>query len=168
MYWPAVIIDKNERAAEFRVRYDNGSDEWVPMDYVQPSEVPLGYGEEGDPYEPGEFVEVFNDSKTDPAEWLGVIVRAAAGENYIVDYPFCDSKAEKKHAVRPPPCPPPYPHLHPQHMPCMLTCNLYVHVPYTPPCRTCYGVPVCSTMWRGGGSCSSRTRRGRPGPLCRP
>lgn len=68
------------------------------MDHVQPSEVPLRHGEEADRLEVGEFVEVHNNSKTDPAEWLGKVVGVLGNDVYEIDYPFCDSKTEKKHA----------------------------------------------------------------------
>eukprot|EP00879_Flechtneria_rotunda_P008086 GHRR01008470.1.p1 GENE.GHRR01008470.1~~GHRR01008470.1.p1 ORF type:complete len:230 (+),score=42.74 GHRR01008470.1:358-1047(+) len=48
----------------------------------------------------GEFVEVSNNSKTDPCAWVGVC--ATVGQKCLIDYPFHDSPSEyiKPHLLR--------------------------------------------------------------------
>ena len=61
----------------------------------QPANVPVDFGAEKEPFKPGEFVEVSNNSKTDPATWFAKIVEVKK-TNCMVEYPFCDGPAELK------------------------------------------------------------------------
>jgi hypothetical protein len=81
MYWPAVILEKTSKG--FRVQYDNGDKENVDEDQVSPFAHPVEFGKEEAPLHVGEFVEVFNNSKTDPAAWIAVI-KKVQGDSFVV------------------------------------------------------------------------------------
>jgi hypothetical protein len=81
MYWPAEILDKTAKG--YRVQYDNGDKDLVDSDQVSPAEHPTEFGKEEIPLHVGEFVEVHNNSKTDPAAWIGVI-KKVQGSSFVV------------------------------------------------------------------------------------
>eukprot|EP00884_Botryococcus_braunii_P015567 jgi/Botrbrau1/2694/Bobra.0203s0037.1 len=91
MYWPAEILDKTAKG--YRVQYDNGDKDLVDRDQVSPAEHPTEFGKEEIPLHVGEFVEVHNNSKTDPAAWIGVI-KKVQGSSFVVSYPFHDAEDE--------------------------------------------------------------------------
>eukprot|EP00879_Flechtneria_rotunda_P004466 GHRR01004719.1.p1 GENE.GHRR01004719.1~~GHRR01004719.1.p1 ORF type:complete len:289 (+),score=64.22 GHRR01004719.1:75-941(+) len=97
-YWPATVLKKG--ANSLTVEYDNGEREKVDPDNIFPYEVPIDFGKEAQPIEVGEFVEVSNNSKTDPCAWVGVC--ATVGQKCLIDYPFHDSPSEyiKPHLLR--------------------------------------------------------------------
>ncbi len=81
MYWPAEILDQTAKG--YRVQYDNGDKDLVDRDQVSPAEHPTEFGKEVIPLHVGEFVEVHNNSKTDPAAWIGV-VKKVRGSSFVV------------------------------------------------------------------------------------
>lgn len=97
-YWPATVLSKGENFLE--VEYDNGEREKVDPDNIFPFDVPISFGEESQPLEVGEFVEVSNNSDTDPCAWVGVVDKL--GKTIKVKYPFHDSPDEsiKPHLLR--------------------------------------------------------------------
>lgn len=91
-YWPAAVLQRLPQGG-LQVEYDNGDRERVDLENVFPLVSPIEFGGEALPLQVGEFVEVSNDSKTDPCAWLGKV--AAVGEKkLLVDYPFHDSPSE--------------------------------------------------------------------------
>lgn len=70
MYWPAVFVKKSF-GGKIRVKYDNGEEDDVDVENISPSNLPIDFGKETSRLEVGEFCEVFNNSSTDPAAWLG-------------------------------------------------------------------------------------------------
>lgn len=91
-YWPASVLTKGQNFLE--VEYDNGDRERVDPDNIFPFDFPIGFGEEQQPLEVGEFVEVSNNSKTDPCAWLGCVAEIGATK-IKVKYPFHDSPEEQ-------------------------------------------------------------------------
>lgn len=85
MYWPAQVLQ--ETGELLLVKYDNGDQEWVQKEDIQPTAAPVSHGREKKPLQRGEFVEVHNNSKTDPAEWVG-LVKAVGRESYKVDFQY--------------------------------------------------------------------------------
>lgn len=91
MYWPVKIL---ARAGEgLKVQYDNGEIEVVSLEHIHPAEPPVDFGSEILPLQVGEFVEVFNQSKHDPAAWLAKVYQENR-ETYEVEYPFHDTPNE--------------------------------------------------------------------------
>lgn len=74
MYWPATFIRKSGQNM-IQVKYDNGELEELDMASVSPAEVPMKFGGETTRLEVGEFCEVFNNSTTDPAAWVGRVAK---------------------------------------------------------------------------------------------
>ena len=85
MYWPAQVLQETREL--LLVKYDNGDQEWVQKEDIQPTAAPVNHGREKKPLQRGEFVEVHNNSKTDPAEWVG-LVKAVGRESYKVDFQY--------------------------------------------------------------------------------
>lgn len=81
MYWPAEILEKTAKG--YRVLYDNGDKDLVDADQICPSEHPTEFGKEEIPLQVGEFVEIHNNSKTDPAAWIGLI-KKVQGTSFVV------------------------------------------------------------------------------------
>lgn len=95
MFWPARLIAQVRGSDKGTVEYDNEDVEIVLFSNCQPANVPVDFGAEKEPFKPGEFVEVSNNSKTDPATWFAKIVEVKK-TNCMVEYPFCDGPAELK------------------------------------------------------------------------
>lgn len=93
MYWPAKVVKHTSEGYE--VQYDNGDKELVLSENVSPFTPPINFGEEGCTLQVGEFCEVFNGSKTDPAAWVGKVKRIAKRGTYTVSYPFHDAPDER-------------------------------------------------------------------------
>eukprot|EP00878_Enallax_costatus_P007081 GHUV01007420.1.p1 GENE.GHUV01007420.1~~GHUV01007420.1.p1 ORF type:complete len:329 (+),score=78.93 GHUV01007420.1:106-987(+) len=89
-YWPAKVVRKTSRYLE--VEYDNGERDKCDPDNIFPHDVPIDFGKEVYDLQVGEFVEVSNNSTTDPCAWLGCV--ASVGKKYLIDYPFHDSPSE--------------------------------------------------------------------------
>mmetsp|Transcript_16396 Transcript_16396/g.33714 ORF Transcript_16396/g.33714 Transcript_16396/m.33714 type:complete len:449 (+) Transcript_16396:173-1519(+) len=94
MFWPARMTAKigSDKAT---VEYDNGDVENVLLANCQPANRPTDFGKEDKALRAGEFVEVFNNSKTDPASWFARI-KEVRKTTCIVEYPFCDGPPETK------------------------------------------------------------------------
>jgi len=92
MYWPATFV-KKAAGNKIRVHYDNGESDDVDIENVSPNTIPINFGEEADRLEEGEFCEVFNNSITDPAAWLGRVSKVNK-KTYSVEYPFHDAPPE--------------------------------------------------------------------------
>ncbi|GMH33967.1 hypothetical protein BSKO_01801 [Bryopsis sp. KO-2023] len=90
-YWPAKVTEQSEGG--FHVEYDNGDTEVVDAENVSPASVPVDFGEESVRLQVGEYCEVFNDSKTDPAAWLARVQKVGRGR-YTIEFPFHDSQDE--------------------------------------------------------------------------
>ena len=71
MYWPAQVLLADGNL--LMVSYDNGEKMWVQEEDCQPTSTPVTHGRERKALQRGEFVEVHNNSATDPAEWVGLI-----------------------------------------------------------------------------------------------
>eukprot|EP00882_Tetradesmus_deserticola_P007676 GHRQ01008084.1.p1 GENE.GHRQ01008084.1~~GHRQ01008084.1.p1 ORF type:complete len:298 (+),score=94.86 GHRQ01008084.1:104-997(+) len=89
-YWPASVQRKGTNFLE--VQYDNGEREKVDPDNIFPFDVPIEFGKETNPLTVGEFVEVSNNSKTDPCAWVGCV--ESIGKKCVINYPFHDSPKE--------------------------------------------------------------------------
>lgn len=89
-YWPASVHRKGTNFLE--VEYDNGEREKVDPDNIFPFDVPIEFGKETTPLMVGEFVEVSNNSKTDPCAWVGCV--KTLGKKCLINYPFHDSPDE--------------------------------------------------------------------------
>lgn len=85
MYWPAEILEKTAKG--YRVLYDNGDKDLVDADQIVPADYPTDFGKDKIPLQVGEFVEVHNNSKTDPAAWIGCI-KKIQGTSFVVRSPF--------------------------------------------------------------------------------
>ncbi|KAF6256461.1 hypothetical protein COO60DRAFT_106376 [Scenedesmus sp. NREL 46B-D3] len=81
-YWPASVQRKGTNFLE--VQYDNGEREKVDPDNIFPFDVPIEFGKESSPLVVGEFVEVSNNSKTDPCAWVGCV--ESIGKKCLVSY----------------------------------------------------------------------------------
>eukprot|EP00873_Tetraselmis_striata_P027453 jgi/Tetstr1/447717/TSEL_000020.t2 len=92
MYWPATFIRKSGQNM-IQVKYDNGELEELDMASVSPAEVPMKFGGETTRLEVGEFCEVFNNSTTDPAAWVGRVAKVNK-KSFSVEYPFHDAEPE--------------------------------------------------------------------------
>mmetsp|Transcript_9280 Transcript_9280/g.16376 ORF Transcript_9280/g.16376 Transcript_9280/m.16376 type:complete len:236 (-) Transcript_9280:621-1328(-) len=92
-YWPVRVLAKAGKA-KYTVEYDNMEQEDVLQEHLSTIDVPVAFGKEKIPLQPGEFVEESNGSKTDPCAWLAMIVQHLANGKYMVNYPFHDTKPE--------------------------------------------------------------------------
>ncbi|QDZ19161.1 hypothetical protein HOP50_02g16750 [Chloropicon primus] len=94
MFWPAKMIEMKgtDKAV---VEYDNGDRETTSLENCQPFKFPGEFGGEKRPLAEGEYVEVSNNSKSDPAAWFARIVKVKK-VNCEVEYPFCDGEPENK------------------------------------------------------------------------
>ncbi|DBB17636.1 TPA: hypothetical protein ACH3X3_002680 [Trebouxia sp. C0006] len=92
MYWPAKVVKQTSEGYE--VQYDNGDKEMVLSEHVSPFNPPFKFGEEGCSLQVGEFCEVFNGSKSDPAAWVGKIKKVNK-KTTTVSYPFHDAPDEQ-------------------------------------------------------------------------
>ena len=98
MFWPAKMTEAvgTEKAM---VEYDNGDVGTELVKNFQPEHAPVEFGEEKKGFKVGEYCEVSNSSKSDPAAWFGKIVKVNKA-TCTVTYPFCDSSEEnKKHEL---------------------------------------------------------------------
>ena len=97
MFWPARLTAEvgKDKAT---VVYDNDDVENVLRENIQPAQCPVDFGKEDTPLQVGEFCEVFNGSKTDPAAWIAR-VKEAGKATYVVKYPFHDGPNDKKKAA---------------------------------------------------------------------
>ena len=115
MYWPARVLGRPE--GKYEVQYDNGDREVVDEENVSPNPQLVDFGAEERPLQvfalsntlysgatdaklfnpplkqAGEFVEVFNNSASDPAEWLACTVKVNK-KSIVVEYPFHDADNE--------------------------------------------------------------------------
>ncbi|DBA79906.1 TPA: FACT complex subunit, variant 2 [Trebouxia sp. C0004] len=92
MYWPAKVVKQISQGYE--VQYDNGDKDMVLSENVSPFNPPFKFGEEGWSLQVGEFCEVFNGSKSDPAAWVGKIKKVNK-KTTTVSYPFHDAPDEQ-------------------------------------------------------------------------
>ncbi|DBA70283.1 TPA: hypothetical protein ACH3X2_012180 [Trebouxia sp. C0005] len=92
MYWPAKVVKQTSEGYE--VQYDNGDKDMVLSENVSPFNPPFKFGEEGCSLQVGEFCEVFNGSKSDPAAWVGKIKKVNK-KTTTVSYPFHDAPDEQ-------------------------------------------------------------------------
>ena len=83
MYWPAQILQ--DEGSKLLVSYDNGDQDWVQEEDLQPTSAPVTHGREKKPLQRGEFVEVHNNSDTDPAEWVGLIKKTGKNSHTVSD-----------------------------------------------------------------------------------
>ncbi|KAL6763269.1 hypothetical protein V8C86DRAFT_2497890 [Haematococcus lacustris] len=98
-YWP-VKVKAVRPGGKYVVRYDNGETEEVSKDTLSSNDLPVEYGEEEYPLQPGEFCEIYNGSGSDPCAWVGRVSKGLQGGLYVVSYPFHDTGAERIEACK--------------------------------------------------------------------
>ncbi|KAJ9509344.1 hypothetical protein QJQ45_001806 [Haematococcus lacustris] len=74
--------------------------EEVSKDTLSSNDLPVEYGEEEYPLQPGEFCEIYNGSGSDPCAWVGRVSKGLQGGLYVVSYPFHDTGAERIEACK--------------------------------------------------------------------
>ncbi|KAJ9526951.1 hypothetical protein QJQ45_025347, partial [Haematococcus lacustris] len=93
-YWPVTVMAA-KAGGKYVVIYDNEETGQVREHTLSSIDLPVEFGKEEFPLQPGEFCEIHNGSDSDPCAWVGKVSKLLANGDYVVTYPFHDTGPER-------------------------------------------------------------------------